>query len=50
MLLAGMAGEPEGTGISVFSKPLLYDIAVPSGRILSHQAGQFGVRFLPLWA
>ncbi|HET9896460.1 MAG TPA: hypothetical protein VFQ44_16155 [Streptosporangiaceae bacterium] len=31
------------------SGPLLYDIAAPSGRILSHQTGRTGADLNPLW-
>lgn len=50
VLLAGMAGRHLRKGVSEFSIPLLYDIAAPSGRILSHQRGPAGVNFIPLWA
>jgi hypothetical protein len=48
-VLVGMAGKRLGTGASDFTTPVVYDIAVPSGHILSHLTGQKDAELVPLW-
>jgi hypothetical protein len=49
MILTGMAGKRLKTGVSSLDTPLAYEIATPSGRILSHLTGRPGTDFLPWW-
>ena len=49
MVLSGAAGKRAGN-LTNFDKPLAYDIALPSGRILSRLTGRVGTGLRPLWA
>ncbi|HUC56335.1 MAG TPA: hypothetical protein VMA95_02975 [Streptosporangiaceae bacterium] len=49
LILAGLAGRAAGSG-TIYSDPVIYEVARPSGRPLLHITRDFSGELLPVWA